>query len=81
MERAVGLKEQEWDEKERLMDEIQEALQQWESAERFFNYAMGHEQVDYAIHAIITAEKRYGMLLGKAKRMNGQWPIRIGGVK
>lgn len=60
--------------KQKLKEEIQETLKEWESAKRYFNYAIGHEQVDYAIHAIITAEKRYTMLLSKAKRMRGPWP-------
>lgn len=60
--------------KRKLRDEIKEALREWESARRYFEYALGHEQVDYAIHAIITAEKRYAMLLMKAKKISGPWP-------
>ncbi|RIX51299.1 DUF2508 family protein [Paenibacillus nanensis] len=60
--------------KRKLKEEIADALKEWESAKRYFNYALGHEQVDYAIHAIITAEKRYTMLLSKAKKMKGSWP-------
>lgn len=58
----------------KLKEEIQDALKEWENAKRYFGYAYGHEQVDYAIHAIITAEKRYTMLLRKAKRMKESWP-------
>lgn len=60
--------------KERLKEDIKEALREWESAKRYFNHALGQEQVDYAIHAIITAEKRYAMHLLKAKQMKGPWP-------
>jgi inhibitor of the pro-sigma K processing machinery len=52
--------EQERDEqmkKQGLKAEIEETLTQWENANRYFNYAEGKEQVDYAIFSIITAEK------------------------
>ncbi|MHA6482080.1 DUF2508 family protein [Paenibacillus sp. strain BS8-2] len=61
--------------------EIKETLTQWENAKRFFNHARGEEQIDYAIFSIITAEKRYDMLLSKAKRMKGPWPNWEGYVK
>lgn len=60
--------------KRRIKEDIKEALREWENAKRFFEYASGHEQVDYAIHAIITAEKRYAMLIHKAKQLKGPWP-------
>lgn len=60
--------------KQKLKEEIKDALREWDNAKRYFGYASGHEQVDYAIHAIITAEKRYTMLLRKAKKMSGPWP-------
>jgi PHP family Zn ribbon phosphoesterase len=65
---------EELERKQKLKEEIREALKDWESAKRYFNYALGPEQVDYAIHAIITAEKRYTMLLSRAKKMKGPWP-------
>lgn len=58
----------------RIKEEIRETLREWENAKRFFEHALGHEQVDYAIHAIITAEKRYAMLIHKAREMKGPWP-------
>lgn len=57
-----------------LRMEIAEAHQQWENANRFFHYALGNDQIDFAVHAIITAEKRYEMLLRSAKQMNVKWP-------
>ncbi len=60
--------------KQELKAEIKETLTQWENAKRFFHHARGKEQIDYAIFCIITAEKRYDMLLSKAKRMRGPWP-------
>lgn len=67
--------------KERLLAEIAETLREWEGAKRYFNYASGQDQIDYAIHAIITSEKRYEMLLRKAKRMDGPWPMWKGEFK
>jgi len=57
-----------------IIIEIREAQQEWENANRFFNFALGKDQVDYAIHAIIAAEKRYAMLLRLAKNAAVQWP-------
>lgn len=74
---ATNLSDQEW--RERLRKEIKEAHRDWENANRFFEYALGQDQVDYAIYAIITAEKRYEMLLRLAKRTCKHWP-QWGGV-
>lgn len=59
---------------EQLRVEIGETLREWEGATRYFDYALGQDQVDYAIHAIMTAEKKYEMLLRKAKQIKGPWP-------
>ncbi|MNE72182.1 hypothetical protein D3C80_1681010 [compost metagenome] len=58
----------------KLGKEIKEALNEWENANRYFNYAVGKDQIDYAIYAIISAEKRYEMLIRKAKQIKGSWP-------
>lgn len=58
---------------ERLRKEIAEAHREWENANRYFNYAEGKDQIDYAIYNIISAEKRYEMLLREAKKLNGTW--------
>ncbi|CAM4394537.1 YaaL family protein [Paenibacillus alkaliterrae] len=58
---------------DRLRKEIIEAHQEWENANRYFNYAIGKDQVDYAIYTIISAEKRYEMLLRAAKQIKGNW--------
>lgn len=50
-----------------LMIEIQEAHRDWMNAQQHFEYALGKDQVDYAIFAIEAAEKRYEMLLRQAK--------------
>ncbi|MFX3634683.1 MAG: DUF2508 family protein [Candidatus Pristimantibacillus sp.] len=59
---------------EHLRDEIVEAHQEWLNANRFFDHAVGRDQIDYAIYAIITAEKRYESLLRIAKRTCKVWP-------
>lgn len=53
-----------------LLLEIQEAHRDWVNAQRHFEYALGKDQVDYAIFAIEAAEKRYEMLLRQAKGLN-----------
>lgn len=59
---------------EKLRQEITAAVQEWENANRYFQYALGADQVDYAIYLIISAEKRYEMLIRKAKQVNNNWP-------
>ncbi|MCA0758297.1 YaaL family protein [Paenibacillus sp. N4] len=58
---------------ERLRQEIAEAHREWENANRYFNYAVGKDQIDYAIYNIISAEKKYEMLLREAKQLSGDW--------
>ncbi|WP_274648522.1 DUF2508 family protein [Paenibacillus humicola] len=58
----------------RLYEEIGQAKRDWENARRHFEYAMGKDQVDYAVFAIEAAEKRYEMLLRKAKTLQVRWP-------
>ncbi|SFF34396.1 Protein of unknown function [Paenibacillus catalpae] len=62
----------EW--REHLRAEIAEAHNEWVNATRFFNVAVGDDQIDYAIYALITAEKRYEMLIRIAKRTCSVWP-------
>ncbi|QAY68520.1 DUF2508 family protein [Paenibacillus protaetiae] len=54
--------------------EIAEAKRDWVNANRFFETAAGQDQIDYAIYAIISAEKRYEMLLRAAKSRKIKWP-------
>ncbi|WP_374015744.1 DUF2508 family protein [Paenibacillus thiaminolyticus] len=55
-------------EHEELMDDIRQALREWERAHVRFQYAVGEDEVDYAIFTLEAAEKRVGMLIKKAKR-------------
>ncbi|MBW7477753.1 YaaL family protein [Paenibacillus oenotherae] len=57
-----------------LYEEIVAARRDWDNAQRHFEYALGRDQVDYAIFAIEAAEKRYEMLLRKAKALQLKWP-------
>ena len=66
--------EKETKQMEDIRFEIAEAHRDWENAIRFFDYAVGKDQIDYAIYYLITAEKRYEMLLRLAKRTSDKWP-------
>ncbi|MBD2845608.1 DUF2508 family protein [Paenibacillus sp. IB182496] len=57
---------------EPLLDELEEARRDWKNAHRHFEHAVGKDQIDYAIFAIEAAEKRYEMLLRRAKAMSLQ---------
>ncbi|MGO4111475.1 DUF2508 family protein [Paenibacillus sp. YAF4_2] len=66
---------------EHLRAEIAEAHNEWVNANRFFNVAVGQDQIDYAIYALITAEKRYEMLIRIAKRTCSVWPAWRGALQ
>jgi hypothetical protein len=53
-----------------LLDEIRQAYIQWAAARERLNWVMGQEETDYAIFALAAAEKKYGMLLRQAKRLD-----------
>jgi len=57
------------EEQEHLLKDIQTAHREWECARHRLDQALGDDEVDYAIFALETAEKRYGMLLKQAKAM------------
>jgi len=57
------------EEQEHLLQDIQTAHREWECAQHRLDQALGDDEVDYAIFALETAEKRYGMLLKQAKAM------------
>ncbi|ALS25644.1 YaaL family protein [Paenibacillus cisolokensis] len=59
----------------RLLGEIEEAHRDWENANRHFEYAVGKDQIDYAIYAMEAAEKRYEMLLRQAKQFAVTHPV------
>ncbi|MBP1994980.1 DUF2508 family protein [Paenibacillus eucommiae] len=54
-------------ERELLLLEIQKALKTWVHAQAQFEYALDKDEIDYAIYSLEAAEKRYEMLLRKAK--------------
>lgn len=50
-----------------LIKEIWQAHREWQIAQHKFQYALGQDQIDYAIYIIEATEKRYEMLLRQAK--------------
>ncbi|MDK8184000.1 DUF2508 family protein [Paenibacillus sp. UMB4589-SE434] len=56
------------DEKEDLIEQIQQAFRNWEEAQIHFNYADNEDEIDYTIYMLEAAEKRLSMLLRKAKQ-------------
>jgi hypothetical protein len=57
------------DEREQLLEDVRQAHLEWTMAQWRFHDAIGYDQVDYAIYALEAAEKKYDMLLRKAKRL------------
>ncbi|WP_238392635.1 DUF2508 family protein [Paenibacillus antri] len=56
-------------EHEELLRELRIAHREWACAQHRLDHVLGDDEVDYAIFALETAEKRYGMLLKQAKAM------------
>lgn len=56
--------------KQALVDQIRMAENDWRHARQRLDYASDIDEIDYAIFALEAAEKRYGMLLKQAKRLN-----------
>src|SRR5690606_21181801 len=52
-----------------LLQELTIAHQDWVCAQHRLDNVLGEDEIDYAIFALETAEKRYGMLLKQAKAM------------
>ncbi|SEO85141.1 DUF2508 family protein [Paenibacillus sp. OV219] len=77
---ALKLKKTEVQEQIELFAEIKTAKQEWDNAQRYFEYALGKDQIDYAVFAMAAAEKRYEMLIRKAKRMPVKWSNLKGGL-
>jgi hypothetical protein len=77
--RQSGVKTAHNSEMMELYYEIGQAKREWENARRYFEYALGKDQIDYAIFALGAAEKRYEMLIRRAKALNTKWPAWMGG--
>jgi len=56
-------------EHEALLRELRVAHREWACAQHRLDHVLGDDEIDYAIFALETAEKRYGMLLKQAKAM------------
>lgn len=57
-------------ETEKLLQELREAHLEWVCARKRLDHVLEEEEIDYAIFALETAEKRYSMLLKQAKAWN-----------
>jgi hypothetical protein len=55
--------------KQLLIQEIRVAHRNWINAQAQFEYALGKDQVDYAIFTLEATEKRYEMLVKQAKQL------------
>lgn len=55
---------------EQLLAQVKVAHTEWVCAQKRLDYVVSEDEIDYAIFALETAEKRYGILLKQAKAMN-----------
>jgi hypothetical protein len=53
-----------------LLQELQKAHKVWINSQAQFNFALGKDQIDYAICCMEAAEKRYEMLLKQARDLH-----------
>ena len=53
-----------------LLEELRAAQMEWMHAQKRLDYVLGKDQIDYAIFALEAAEKKYDMLLKRAKTLN-----------
>lgn len=66
-------------EQEQLLEDIRHAYKEWERAWFRFEYAIGEDEVDYAIFSLEASEKRIGILLKRAKKAD-MHALRLGEV-
>jgi hypothetical protein len=71
------------EENQLLLQEIQKAHKNWLTAQAQFDFAIGKDQIDYAIYCLEAAERRYEMLLRQIKQLhcNRQERESLPGVK
>jgi hypothetical protein len=63
------LQEPEFQDKLGMHLEVRKAHMEWQAAHKNLDWAVGRDQIDYAIFALEAAEKRYEMLLRQAKQV------------
>ncbi|QKS60215.1 DUF2508 family protein [Paenibacillus barcinonensis] len=51
--------------------DVEKARQEWERAMKQFEYALGKDEIDYAIYVLEAAERKYQIHLKQAKRLSG----------
>lgn len=57
------------DEKEELYHDLEQAYTEWEMARYRMEWAVGSDEVDCAIYELVAAEKKYDLVLKKAKQL------------
>jgi hypothetical protein len=57
-------------EQQYLLQELQKAHKVWTNSQAQFNFALGKDQIDYAICCMEAAEKRYEMLRKQARELH-----------
>lgn len=62
----------------RAIDLVEKARQEWLAAKSYFNAVSDPDLVDYAIHLVEAAEKKYMYLLKKARQNGIKWEWREG---
>jgi len=65
-------------EMDELRREVRQALVELKTTQNFFDLACGGEEVEYAIYAVLAAERKYGMLINKAKDKQLNWSYYTG---
>lgn len=58
------------EEKEELLGDLQQAFMEWKNAQYRLDWAVGSDEVDCAIFELVAAEKKYDLVIKKAKKLN-----------
>lgn len=56
-----------------VYQDVRQAHAEWEMAQMYFEYAVEHDQIDYAIYMLEAAERKYQMQLRQAKKIKLNW--------
>lgn len=59
------------EEQSQVYADVEKARQEWERAMKQFEYALGKDEIDYAIYVLEAAERKYQIHLKQAKRLSG----------
>ena len=56
-----------------IYQDVLRAHAEWETAQMYFEYAVEHDQIDYAIYMLEAAERKYQIQLRQAKKIKLNW--------